>query len=27
LAVTGRVPEWDGLSALIIVPAARGGDG
>ena len=27
LAATGAVPEWDGLSALIIVPAGRSGDG
>ena len=27
LAVPGTVPEWDGLSALIIVPAGRSGDG
>ncbi len=27
VAVTGPVPEWDGLAALIIVPAARAGDG
>jgi hypothetical protein len=27
VAVTGPVREWDGLSALIIVPAARLGDG
>jgi hypothetical protein len=26
LAVTGPVPEWDGLSVLVIIPAERLGD-